>query len=294
MKNKIYCLFFVLYSSVIFAQELNCKVEINSEKVPQTNKQVFATLKSAMTDFMNNTQFTALPFSKEERIDCNLILIIDSYESNVISGSLQVSSSRPVYNSNYSTQVFNFKDNQLSFRYIEFEPLVYSENSFSGDLVGVMSFYANLMIGLDSDTFEKFSGTSSLQRANNFVNLAQQTGGIGWKSSEKGINRYYLINDILSNSLVAYREALYSYHRNGLDTMIANPAEAKTSIYNSLTKLENINKVRPNAIPTRVFFDSKSDEIVSIFSAGPEFKKQQVVELLNKMYPFFSAKWNRI
>jgi len=294
MKNKIYVFLLVMFSQFNFAQELNCKVEIITDKVAQTNKQIFTSLKSGMTDFMNNTQFTTLPFSREERIECSLILVVESIDNNLITGTLQILSSRPVFNSGYNTQVFNFKDNQVTFRYIEFEPLVYSENSFSGDLVGIMSFYANLLIGLDSDTFEKNSGTSSLQRANNFVNMAQQTGSAGWKSSEKGINRYYLINDILSNSFVAYRESLYNYHRNGLDMMMDDPLEAKKSIYNAIANLETIHKYRPNSIPARVFFDTKSDEIVSVFSAGPEFKKEQLVELLNKVYPFFNAKWNRI
>lgn len=294
MINKFFCFFLLLFSQAIFAQELNCKVEIVADKVAQTNKQIFTTLKSAMTDFMNNTQFTSLPFSREERIDCNLILVVESIENNVISGTLQILSSRPVYNSNYTTQVFNFKDNQVSFKYIEFEPLVYSENSFSGDLVGIMSFYANLIIGLDSDTFEKLSGSNSLQRAHDFVNMAQQSGSIGWKSSEKSINRYYLINDILSNSFVTFRETLYDYHRNGLDKMLDDPSSAKQNIFKTISKLEDIHRYRPNAIPTRVFFDTKSDEIVSLFSGGPEFKKQQLVDVLNKIYPFYSGKWNKI
>jgi len=277
-----------------FAQELNCKVEIITDKVAQTNKQLFSTLKSAMTDFMNNTQFTSLPFSRDERIDCNLIFIVESYDQNIITGSLQVLSTRPVYDSSYTTQILNFKDNSVAFRYIEFEPLVYSENSFNGDLVGVMSFYANLIIGLDSDSFEKFSGSTSLQRANNFVVLAQQSTSPGWKSSEKGINRYFLITDILSNSYAPYREVLYNYHRNGLDKMMSDPSEAKSTLFTSLTDIEKIHKLRPNALPTRIFFDAKVDEIVSVYSGGPEFKKQEVIDLLNKIYPAYNGKWNKI
>ncbi|WP_177764308.1 DUF4835 family protein [Flavobacterium sp. I3-2] len=294
MKNSIYFCFLFLFTNVIFAQELNCTVQIIADKVPQTNKQVFTTLKSAMTDFMNNTQFTPINFSREERIECNLILVVETFENNVVTGTLQVLSTRPVYDSNYNTQILNFKDNQVTFRYIEFEPLTYSDNTFNGDLVGIMSFYANLMIGLDSDSFEKLSGSQYLQKANNFVLLAQQSGSVGWKSSEKTINRYHLINDILSNQFVSYREALYDYHRLGLDEMISKPAESKVVIYDAIAKLENNHKIRPNAIPTRVFFDSKGDEIVSVFSAGPEFKKQQIVDLLNKVYPFLSGKWNKI
>lgn len=294
MKNKIYLCFLFLCINLINAQELNCTVQINADRIPQTNKQVFTTLKSAMTDFMNNTQFTSLTFSREERIECNLILIVESYQENIITGSLQVLSSRPVYNSTYTTQVLNFKDNQVTFKYIEFEPLVYSENNFNGDLVGILSFYANLIIGLDNDTFSKLSGSPQLQKANNFVVLAQQGGSVGWKSSEKTLNRYHLINDILSNTNVGFRETLYDYHRLGLDQMIDNSQESKQALFNAISNLDKVHRVRPNALPTRIFFDAKGDEIVSIFSAGPEFKKQQVIELLNRLHPFLSAKWNKI
>ena len=294
MKNKIYICFLFLFTQLISAQELNCKVDILTDKVPQTNKQVFNTLKSAITDFMNNTQFTALPFSRDERIECNLLLVVDSYENNVITGSLQVLSSRPVFNTTYTTQILNFKDNQVSFKYIEFEPLVYSENNFNGDLVGILSFYGNLIIGLDSDSFQKLSGSQYLQKANNFVLLAQSSGSKGWKSSEKTLNRFHLINDVLSNTNVAYRESLYDYNRLGLDQMIDNPTQSKKVIYNAISNIDKIHKVRPNAFPTRLFFDAKADEIVSVFSGGPEFKKQEVVELLNKLYPFLSAKWSKI
>lgn len=294
MKNKIFFSLLFFCSGLITAQELNCTVQVIADRIPQTNKQVFTTLKSSMTDFMNNTQFTSLPFSREERIECNLILIVDSYEDNIISGSLQVLSSRPIFNSTYTSQILNFKDNQVTFKYIEFEPLVYSENNFNGDLVGVLSFYANLIIGLDSDSFSKLSGSAQLQNANNFVVMAQQAGSVGWKSSEKTLNRYHLINDILSNSNVGFRETLYDYHRLGLDQMVDKPDESKQIVFNAISNLEKVHRIRPNAIPTRVFFDAKGDEIVSIFSAGPEFKKQQVIELLNKLYPFLSAKWNNI
>lgn len=294
MINKICCFLILLISNSIFSQELNCRVEVIADKVPQTNKQIFVTLKSAMTDFMNNTQFTSTSYSREERIECNFVFVVQKYEDNVITGTLQVLSSRPVYNSTYSTPVLNFKDNQVSFKYIEFEPLTYSENSFSGDLVGVMSFYANLIIGLDNDTFSKLSGTNSLQKANNFVNMAQQSGGIGWKQSEKSINRYFLITDILSNSFVAYREAMYDYHMKGMDVMMNNPIDAKNAISAAISKFENVNSYRPNALPTRVFFDTKTDEIISVFSGGPEFKKQPLIDVLNKVYPLFSGKWNKI
>lgn len=294
MKNKIFTFFLFICSHVILAQELNCTVQINSDKIPQTNKQVFTTLKSSITDFMNNTQFTSMQFSRDERIECNLVLIVDSYDNNVISGSLQVLSSRPVFNSNYNTQILNFKDNQTTFKYIEFEPLVYSDNNFNGDLVGILSFYANLIIGLDSDSFSKLSGTPYLQKANNFVVLAQQGGTTGWKASEKGLNRYQLINEILSNTNVAYRESLYDYHRLGLDQMVDKAVEAKQNLFKAISNLQKIHKIRPNAVPTRVFFDAKSDEIVSVFSGGPDFKKQEVVDLLNNIYPILVAKWNKI
>ena len=295
MLNKliVFLAFFVGFSS--FSQEINATVTVNADKIQQTNKQIFKSLQTSMQDFLNNTQFTNLSVRRNELIDCNVFLMVDSYDANnnTFTGSLQIQTSRPVYNSAYGTTVLNFKDNNVTFSYIEFEPLVYSENSISSPLVGLLSFYGNMIIGLDADTFSPNGGTANYQKASNVVSMMQQTADKGWVMGESN-NRYALVNDVLSGSFNAYREALYEYHIKGLDVMASDPQQAKAGIANAISILSNIHRSRPNALVTRIFFDAKADEIAKIFSAGPNYDKTELIETLTRINPLNGAKWNRM
>ncbi len=294
--RKFLLLFLASFLTVTaYAQELNCNVTINSDKVPQTNKQVFTTLRTAVTDFMNNTRWSNRNYGRNERIDCNVIIIIETANANNFTASIQVQSSRPAYNSTYNSPVFNFKDDRFAFQYIEFEPLNYSENNYSSELIGVLSYYANIIVGLDADTFSMNGGTSNLEKALNIMNMAQQGGGTGWKQADGNNSRYFLISDMLNGTYSGYREALYIYHRTGIDLMADNPLEGKKGVKAGLDALSKIHRVRPNALMTRIFFDAKSDEIASVFAAGPDLPaKQEVVDMLNRIFPLGGAKWNRM
>ncbi|MDN3706502.1 DUF4835 family protein [Myroides ceti] len=294
MKYRWLVIVFVLFGFFVQAQELNTTVEINSDAVSQSNKQVFKTLKTAVKEFMDNTQWSTKNVNRSEKIDCNILIIIKTLDVNNFSGSIQVQSSRPVYNSNYSSPVFNFRDEDFDFQYIEFEALTYSENNISSNLVAVLSFYANIIVGIDADSFSLNGGTPNLQKAQNIVNMAQQMNAKGWKQEGNKNNRFAVANEILSGANASYREAIYQYHIHGMDLMADNPLEGKKGVKTALDILSNVHRNRPNALPTRMFFDAKADEIVSIFSAGPEFNKQSVVEVLTKISPLNGGKWNRM
>ncbi len=295
MLNKIVLFFVFLIGCSGFAQELNANVMVNAERIQQTNKQVFTTLQNSMRDFLNNTKFTNLNVKRNELIDCNVMLVVTDYDpnSNAVSGTLQIQSSRPIYNSTYGTSLFNFSDKNVAFNYIEFEPLVYSENSIGSNLVGLLSFYANIIIGLDADSFSLYGGTANYQKASNVVNMMQQTGDKGWVMGDQN-NRYALSNDILSNNYSPYREALYEYHIKGLDTMSTNADQGKAGVANAINMLANIHSVRPNALPTRIFFDAKADEIVKVFGAGPTFDTTKLIETLTRINSINGTKWNRM
>lgn len=295
MKSKWFgVLLFIISSTIASAQELNCDVIINSDKVAQTNNQAFKALQNSVRDFMNNTKFSSINYSRNERVDCYLTLNVTGYENNVMTVMVRVGSTRPVYNSSYNTPVFSYSEETVSFPYVEFEPLTYSENSYTTELVSILSFYAHMIIALDADTFSPFGGAESLQKAMSVVNYSQSSGGAGWQQGNSLNNRYYLVSDILSTNFTGYRQALYDYHRKGMDVMSTDPTLAKNEIYKALQLLNNNHKVRPNNLPNRTFFDAKSDEIVSVFSAGPEFDKQSLMDLLNSINPTNSMKWYRL
>lgn len=284
----------LLVSFFGYSQELNCSVKVNYQQITAANVQIFKTLERSLGEFINNTKWTTKVFNKNEKIDCSMFITIQSYDSNEFQCTLQVQSSRPIYNSTYASPVFNFNDKEFHFRYLEFENFVYNPNGYDSNLVAVVAFYANIIIGLDADTFSNQGGTKFLEGAANIANLAQSSGTAGWTQTEKKQNRYYLINDLLSNTFTPYREGLYEYHSSGLDKMTDDAKSAKENIVKAIQTVAKIHSVRPNAFITRVFFDAKADEIVSIFSGGPKVNIADLSEILNRVSPLNSMKWNNI
>ncbi|AOW21955.1 DUF4835 domain-containing protein [Urechidicola croceus] len=277
------------------AQELNATVTVNSDKVPGSNKQVFQTLERSITEFLNQKKWTNKNFKSQEKIQCNFTLtILEQEGSNNFTGNIQVQSSRPVYNSSYLTPIFNFKDNDFSFRYTEFENLQYNPNSFDSNLVSVITFYTYMVLGMDGDTFARNGGTEYYNSAENVMNQAQQSSYIGWNQNDNGVTRFRLITDILSGAFSNFRVAMYNYHLLGLDIMHNDKLESKEKISNSLKLLKTIYDRRPNAILVRVFMDAKSDEIVNIFSDGPRFETDKLKDDLIRMSPTNMSKWNSI
>lgn len=276
------------------AQELNCDVTVNASRTAQTNTQMFKALQTSIRDFMNNTKFSNIDYGKGEKIDCYISVDVSSYDNNQFTVLFRVGSSRPVFNSNYKSPVFNFTEESATFSYIEFEPIVYSENSYTTELSAILSFYAHMIIGLDADTFSLNGGNDAFQKASAVVNFAQASSNPSWQQGSEINNRYFLLNDILSSNFSAYREALYNYHRKGMDMMADDSSIAKTEIFSALKILEKNHRVRPNNFPNRIFFDAKVDEIINVYSAGPEFDKQPLVDLLNSINPTNSMKWYRL
>lgn len=285
----------VLAFNLVKGQELNCTVTVNYDKVGATNTQIFKSLERSLNEFVNNTAWTDQTYKGNEKINCSMFITVNSFDgSNGFEASIQVQSSRTIFNSTYSSPLVNINDKDFSFSYVEFQNLSYNPNSFDSNLLSVIAFYCYYIIGTDAESFELNGGETYYQQAVNIVNLAAPSSIKGWLQTEKKQNRYYLINDLLSPTFKAYRDAMYSYHFDGLDTMEADPKKAKETIKSSIATLNEINITRPNAYLTRTFFDAKSDEIVSIFSGGPTVPISDLVDLLGKLSPTNSSKWTKI
>jgi hypothetical protein len=276
------------------SQQLNCTVQVNAEKLASTNNQVFKTLQTAISEFVNKTDWTGESLKQNEKVNCSMIININSYDSNQFTATIQVQSSRLVFNSTYTTPVFNYNDKDFNFSYIEYENLNFDPSSFSSNLVSVLSFYSYMILGFDGDTYALKGGTSAFNTAQQILTVAQSGGYKGWSQSDSNQNRFFLINDVVSGTFDAYREAMYKYHREALDTMSEDLKGAKAKIVESINVLNGIYKVRPNAFLTRVFFDAKGDEIVSILSGGPNMPLTDTIETLNKLSPINSSKWASI
>jgi len=292
--KKIFNIFLLFSFCLVNAQQLNCTVQINTDKVATTNNQIFKNLQVAINDFVNKTDFTGEALKQHEKISCSMVIIINSFENNNFSASIQVQSTRPVFNSTYSTPVFNFNDNDFSFRYTEFENLIFNPATFESNLVSMLSFYSYIILGLDADTYKINGGRDWLDLAQQIQTVAQQSGYRGWSQTDGNQNRFFLINDILSGTFQPYRDALYAYHRQGLDIMTEDLKVAKENIIGAVEILSSIYSSRPNAFLTRVFFDAKADEIVSVLSGGPNMDIRTFVDKLNRISPINSSKWATI
>lgn len=295
MMRNLFLLLVFLSTNVALSQELRATVSVNYNQVNNGNPQLFKNLEKQVTEFLNNTKWTENEVKDIEKIDCNFFINVTSYGSNNFEATLQVQASRPVFNSTMSSPILNINDKNFVFRFIEFENMIYDANNFTSNLVSVLAFYSNLIIGIEMDSFSKLGGTDYLEVAANIVNVAQSSGFKGWSQAESGNNnRNFLISDMLSNTFEPFRTAMYVYHREGMDKMSENVLQGKEGVAKSLELLSEIQKIRPNSLITRTFFDIKSDEIVSIFSGGPKMNVSQLVETLNKISPLNSQKWNKI
>jgi hypothetical protein len=294
MRRFITVLLLMLFVNQMIAQELNCSVTVNADKIPGSNKQIFKTLENAINEFVNQKRWTNLNYKTQERLNCNLTLTLLEQDNSEFRGHIQIQSSRPVYNSSYVTPVFNFKDDNISFQYIEFQPLIFNENTFESNLVSVLSYYVNIILGMDADTFAFNGGEQFFTNAQNIVVQAQQSGYKGWNQNDGNNTRFTLIDNILSPTYSLYREMMYVYHLKGLDILSTNQQNAKLQIANAVGMLRTIYNNRPNAFLLRIFMDSKADEIVDIFSDGPQFDSKNLKEDLIRISPLNASKWNEI
>jgi hypothetical protein len=293
MKNKI-CFLLLLLVGFAQAQQLNCTVQVNSDKIASTNNQIFKNLKNSISDFVNKTDWTGEEFKQNEKIDCSMVIILNSYDSNQFTATLQVQSTRPIFNSTYASPVFNFNDNDFSFRYVEFENLQFNPSTFDSNLVSILAYYSYMILGFDGDTYSLMGGNKNYEVAQQIMTVAQQGGYKGWSQVDGNQNRFHLVTDVLSGTYDAYRETLYQYHREGLDLMNSDVKGSKDKVIASINTLSKIYTVRPNAFLTRVFFDAKVDEIVSILSGGPRVSLSETIDALNKMSPLNVSKWQTI
>lgn len=291
--TRIISFFMLLTVGFVQAQELNCTVSINSQKLENSNQQVFKTLQTALNEFVNQTQWTGQLYKQNEKINCSMFITINSNNSDQFTATIQVQSSRLVYNSTYATPVLNYNDKDFNFRYTEFESLIFNPAEFSSNLVSVISFYSYIILGMDADTFIPSGGNTFFEIAQNISNVAQQSGNKGWSQNDGNQSRYFLVNDLLAPVYSDVRQTSLAYH-SGLDLMSQDLKGAKEKIKSSLLNLGKLNSVKPNAFLTRVFFDAKSDEIASIFSGGPSIPITDLVESLNKTSPLNSSKWTTI
>ena len=291
--NKLFLLFCIsLLSFSAQAQELNARVTVVATRVGNTvNRNTFLTLQTALNNFLNNRKWSTETYAGNEKIDCNFLLNLEqTSETNVYAASLTIQAARPVFNTSYLSPLINFKDDNVLFKYSEFQIIEFNENRVSGsdalvsNLTAVLAYYAHLILAFDNLSFAPKGGDVHFQKAQNIVNNAPDGRGIsGWKAFDGIRNRYWLVENMLNSRYNIMHDVYYNYYRMGMDKMYEDEKAARAEMLNVLNLLSNFNNENPNTMINQFFFQGKSTELIKIFSKATTVEKARAVELLQKL-----------
>ena len=287
----------LLVLTTTVAQELQVKININTQAIGTTDKSVFDNLQQTLEQWMNDRQWTDLQFQQNERIVVNFNLTVTKYDKNAnrISCTAMIQANRPVYNSSYTTTLYNNRDADFNFDFAEFDQLNYNDETIDNQLTALMAYYAYLIIGLDLDTFSPLGGTEVLQRCLMLVNNAQDLGFTGWKAFENSRNRFAIINDYLDEGMKSFRQLQYDYYRKGLDEMAQNAERGRTNVTEALQLLKQAHEDKPLSLLPQIWTDYKRDELANIYKGkGTQKEKEQVYDLLFNLNASQSNAWNKI
>ena len=299
MRKWALLLLLPLMSISLCAQELDAKVTVNAQKIEGTNTAVFEALQEALKEFINTRQWTNLQFRPNERISCSFSITIEKYDDATgdATASLMVQSSRPVYNSAYTTTVFSTNDPNFSFNYREFDQLEFNADVIDKDLTALIAYYAYLIIGMDLDTMAPLGGTDVLETAKTIVTNAQSLllSAKGWKAFSDEKNRFAIIHDYLDNGMKEYREFQYKYYREGLDIMAENADRGRAAITEAFDLLKAARENKPMSRLPELFTEYKRDEIVNIYVGKATAKeKEELYELLSRINASQNTYWRKI
>jgi hypothetical protein len=292
-----------LLSSAAMAQEFNCKVKIMRDKILNVDKEVFNNMERSIAEFLNTRKWTTEQYGPAEKIDCNILFnLVKVTDGDKFEGTLNIQSSRPVYNASYTSPTVNFIDREVRFKYSAFSPLQFDDNRVSGNdamqsnLTAILAYYMYLILGLDYDSFELNGGTDFLKKAQNVVNNAPEEGKniVGWKAVEGNRNRYWIVDQLLSPRFKFVREYWYTIHREALDNMFTKPEESRKLILEGLPKLAQVHKENPGSILMQFFFNAKSDEMASIVAQVPKEQRGIYISMLQQVDVPNAQKYNSL
>lgn len=297
MKKAALIFSFLLLLTHVHAQEFDCQINVSSQKIEGTDKRVFESLQSALYEFYNNKKWTNYNIKVEERLECSILLTINErLGSDEFKGTLNVVLRRPVLNSAYNTVLLNYIDKSIQFRYVEYQPLDYSDGSFSSNLTSLMAFYSYMFLGLYFDSFSPDGGTPFYEKAQTVVNSAQNAPETGWKAYDGTKNRFWMVENMQNAGNASIREFLYQFNRLGLDVMYDKLDQGRSTITESLSLLQKMYIAKPDLFMLQLILDTKRDELVNIYSDQrvPPLEKTNVVNLLKEIDPANGSKYQAI
>jgi hypothetical protein len=292
-RKIVYTLCLMVMAPVLLsAQELKARITVNTQALgTPADKKAFQTCQAALNNFLNNRKWTKETFQNNEKIVCNFLLMItEAQGGNIYKAKLTVQAARPVYNTNYECPLINFIDENVTFKYVEYQSIEFNENRVSGsdpvigNLPAILAYYVYVIMGLDFDSFSLRGGDPYFQKAMNIVNNAPEGRDIsGWKAFDGLRNRYWLTENLTNNRYNLMHDAIYSYYRLGMDYMYENETEARSAILNSLSLINTMNNDIPNTMIVPFFFQGKATELIRIFKKATPEDKQKAREILQKI-----------
>lgn len=298
VSRLVLMLLLVVCSVGAYAQELNARITINTNQIQGTDASVFEDLKQTLTQFINERQWTNLQFQKNERISCNFNITVTKYDntSNLFTCKAIIQATRPVYNSTYTSTIYNNTDNEFNFEYAQFDQLQFNEENVDNQLTALVAYYAYLIIGLNLDTFAPMGGEDVLQQCMNLANNAQNLNFTGWKAFDNDRNRFAIINDYLDGAMKPFRQLQYNYYRNGLDEMANNAERGRTNITTSIeNELKKCHEDKPMSLLPQIWTDYKRDELANIYKGkGTQKEKESVYDILFSINASQNSAWDKI
>lgn len=289
---------FLMPCNKVAAQELNARITINHSQIQGTDNAVFDELQQTLTQFVNDRQWTALQFQKNERIPCSFNITVTKYDksTNMFTCKAVIQATRTAYNSSYNTTIYSNQDNDFNFEYAQFDQLNFNEEAVDNQLTALMAYYAFLMIGINLDTFAPMGGEDVLQRCMNLANYCQNLNFPGWKAFDNDRNRFAIINDYLDGAMKPFRQLQYDYYRNGLDEMATNADRGRTNISTAIEEnLKKCHEDRPMSLLPQIWTDYKRDELANIYKGkGTQKEKEQVYEILFGINASQNNAWQKI
>lgn len=289
---------FLMPCNKVVAQELNARITINHSQIQGTDNAVFDELQQTLTQFVNDRQWTALQFQKNERIPCSFNITVTKYDksTNMLTCKAVIQATRTAYNSSYNTTIYSNQDNDFNFEYAQFDQLNFNEEAVDNQLTALMAYYAFLMIGINLDTFAPMGGEDVLQRCMNLANNCQNLNFPGWKAFDNDRNRFAIINDYLDGAMKPFRQLQYDYYRNGLDEMATNADRGRTNISTAIEEnLKKCHEDRPMSLLPQIWTDYKRDELANIYKGkGTQKEKEQVYEILFGINASQNNAWQKI
>lgn len=283
------------FSTFVSGQELNARVEFISDHLPNDNKRVLEYVRKTIEDYLNNRSWTGQSMDPKERINCSFVIQIGSWDgSKEFKADAHIFSTRPVYNTNYNSPVFSFRDRNFDFAYSEGEQLEFGTHQNLSSLAALLSFYAHVIIGMDQDTFRLYGSTRTFSVARNIVNYSQGSTHAGWDAMHSMDNRYWLINNLTDRKYNAYRDFLYEYHFKGLDTFSDDLTESRKEVAKLIAKLKEVSRGNPGDVFSEILFGAKSNEFVGIFNGLPINERVKVYNELVALDPTNSSKYEAL